>query len=246
MNARKTFFQMVVGLLLLSAVAKADSQVAKYYDIGHSEGEPLFVQETHTTVAKDGEVDQDSVIKDAKGEIQMTEKIHFSGIEVRNHEIQNLQTNEVDRLKVVGHELTYQIYDLKDGHETLKTTKTETVADGFVAGPVTVPYLASHWDELMAGKKLKTRFSIFEVEGTVGFSFRKTGTEKIKNTETVLIEMRPTNVIFDLLVEPILLAIDPTTKKILRYRGRTPIRKMKDGKGKPMDADIFYSYGESK
>jgi hypothetical protein len=43
-----------------------------------------------------------------------------------------------------------------------------------------------------------------------------------------------------MLSDPILLTFDNETRSLVRYRGRIPLKKMKDGKLKAFDAEVLY------
>ena len=46
--------------------------------------------------------------------------------------------------------------------------------------------------------------------------------------------------LLSIFVDPLYLEIDPETAMLIHYRGRTPVRYLKNGKLEPFDGDIYY------
>jgi hypothetical protein len=233
--------------LFLSAIfgvvdgARAEDQTAKVYELGKVTGAPIYIQKTHIADLADGSNELSATIFDSKDQIFITEHVTYNGLKILSQKIENFQNKETYSFEKDGDKYKFSTFKIVDGKgEVFDSSKTETLKDGFITGPVMVQFLRLHWDELQKGDTINARYAVFEVGGTVGFKFKKKGTEKINGKDATLFEMKASSFFISLLIDPIEITLTTDTKKILRYRGRSPLKKMENGKLKPFDAEILY------
>jgi hypothetical protein len=221
---------------LMCVPAHALTIRAKIYAVGETSGKPLFVQELKIEAQAGGKTKSVSSIQDDKGETVMTEEAVLNGTETVSQTVEQRQIGEAYELKRVAGKLVFSTYKLEKGQRILSSEKSETPEENFITGPVTIPFLAKHWAELDSGKTVSAKFGVFELERSVAFEFSRSG-----SSESALdIVMRPASFLVKMLVAPIYFSLDRKTKLLLRYKGRTPVKRKVFGNWKPFDAEILY------
>lgn len=215
----------------------AEQRKALIYKLGKATGEPQFVQTTDIDGSVPSQRQWVSEIKDASGKVVMTEKATMISDKITYQYVEQLQINESYELKIEDKKATFKTYKMDDGKKGKEIeSKTISIEDSFMTGPVTEFYLQNNWNSLMEGKKLKVEFGVFEVSKAVDFQFKK-----IKESDSSIeIEMKPANIFFSMFVDPIIIEMSKEKKRITRYKGRTPVREQTDGKWKALDAEITY------
>jgi hypothetical protein len=235
----------IVVLFSLNASAFSEDKVARIYELGHVTGAPIFTQKTHVESKDDGNFHHTSSIADAKGVEVMTETAVFHGSRLISQKVDQLQSHESVDVDVAGEKVTYKTYSiLKDGTRHLEKTNVTDAKSDFIAGPTSESFLREHWDELVSGKTVQSDFSIPEFSKPIGFEFKKKPDEEISGKKALVIKMSPSSFFISLVADPMELSFDLTSKRIVRYRGRTPMKKMTGDKAKAFDAEILYDYPE--
>jgi hypothetical protein len=227
--------------LLFSSTSNAFDRVGRVYEIGKLTGAPIYTQKTHAETSPSGETMQTSEITDPNGKLVMTEHAVFSGTRIVSQKTEQLQDAKSYELKMDGKRWLFQTFDIKDGKPAnLISSKSEEAQIDFTSGPAAEALLKEKWDELNSGKTIKVHFAVLELNESVGFQFAKSGTETVNGMQAVVIKMKPTSFFIGLLVAPIEMVFDANAKNLVRYRGRTPLKKLVDGSWKPLDAEIIY------
>jgi len=134
--------------------------------------------------------------------------------------------------------------------EEEKTKTTETEDKGLLVLPVTISLaIQEHWDSLMSGKDLDTRFVAVERLETIGFTFRKKKEITHEGKEAVVIQMKPSSFIIASIVDPIMMIFEKGGQhRLLETNGRLPLRVSKYGDTKKrsdwkaMDAILALEY----
>lgn len=225
-------------LLLFDIHALAEVRTARLFDMGKVSAEPKFIQTTQVETSDTQVTTWNSKIVDAQGKLIMTETAKIEGYRIIHQYLEQLQIGEAYELKVEGMKATFTTYKLQDGKKGDPTeTKTVDIGDNFITGPATEFFLKGKWSELLDSKSIKVEFGVFELSRTVGFNFTK-----IKDLEkSVEVQMKPSNFFISALVSPLIMEFDKETKKLIRFKGRTPLRELVNGKWKAWDAEILYS-----
>jgi predicted nuclease of restriction endonuclease-like RecB superfamily len=228
----------LTALFLISSAAGADVRKATIHEMGQNNQAPLFRQQIETTPNSDGSIQWVSTIKDLKDATIMTETASFKDGRLISQYVEQFQTNKVYELKVDGKEATFTTYKLDGKKRGPKIEKnTVSIDDDFITGPTTESYLAKHWSELVAGKTVYSEFGILEVGKAIGFRFKKVSADE----HVITLMMRPSGFFISFFVDPIYIDLDMTTKKMVHFKGRTPLRKELNGKMKPWDGEVIYS-----
>jgi hypothetical protein len=237
---RDPICQLLVGLIVtfIAAISQAETRTALIYPLGHAEGTPQFTQKTEVTANSDGTTSWNSKIESDKGAVVMTETAEMKDGQMLHQYVEQLQVGESYELKSEGGKITFSTYKLVDGKKSDKPIETTTIKpEGpFITGPLTDDYLKKNWKDLIDGKTLSIDFGVFEVQKLIGFHFKKLSEDKSK----VEIEMSASNFFISMVFDPIHLEVSKDGSKVIRFKGRVPLKKQVDGKWKPMDAEIIY------
>lgn len=217
---------------------------AKIYEIGKTAGSPLFYQTTHFEVDQAGVTISDTHIVDAKGVKTIDEKAKFTGSKLISLKLESYQTNQVYEIEVKNDRVFFREGTLpfRDGDKMRESS--EGFWDDFSVGPTLEAFLALHFDELLQGKTVLSRLGVMERRETIRFGFkmkvRKKDPIKEGGKNILIIEMKPSNSLLALLVDPIEIQIDLLKKRYERYIGRTTLFHEVKGKLKPLDAEILF------
>lgn len=144
--------------------------------------------------------------------------------------------NEDDRLHRI-----HSYYDKEMQRDSIKKPDQNTSSNRKIVVDAGFDrFIIHHWNDLLEGKQLK--FDIFPLnEGDpITFTIKK---HKQKNN-LVQFRLKPNNLIFALLVDPIKLTYDTNHKRLARYKGLTNIPAERDGKVQEehFEARIEYFY----
>jgi hypothetical protein len=214
-----------------------ETRNSRYYDLGKTAEAPLFTQHIIIETLGPDERNWDSEIKDDTGTVVIKETAHIKSNTVVSQLINNSQLQEACELQVGSENVVFRTYHFVDNKRgDLIEEKTREKEDNFITGPAVEFYLAQRWDQLSSGTAVKVQFGIFEIMRTIAFELKKEG----ETNQVLKVQMRPANFFIRLLVDPIHLDFDKVTKRLVHYSGRTPLRRNRDGKLKPWDAEIIY------
>ncbi len=230
----------LIGLTAFSIPLDAqtvENRTVRYYEVGKTSDAPLFTQRITVETSGAGDRSWDSEIKDSAGAVIIKETAHLKANAVVSQTVSNSQSHELCELEVGADNVVYRTfrYDNEKRGELIEE-KTRAKEDNFVTGPAVEFYLGQRWDQLTSGSTIKVEFGIFEIMRSIAFELKKEG----ETDQLLKVEMRPANFFIRLLVDPIHLTFDKSTKRIVHYIGRTPLKRDRDGKLKPWDAEIIY------
>jgi hypothetical protein len=227
-----------VGLFSNSLQARTIEQTAKIYPLGKTEGDPLFIQKTTIQHLADGGMTWKSEIRDQENKVTMTEASSIKDLQVQSQEIEHFQSKEAYALVREGDKVQFKTFSLEEAERKLKSESSKIkVVPQFITGPVTVPFIQSRWEDLSSGKSIDVQFGVFELERKVAFVLKKHSIDDKK----MIVKLKPSNFFISMLVDPLFMEFDRETKKIIRFRGRTPLKNKVGSQWKPFDAEILYS-----
>jgi hypothetical protein len=238
------FVSAVVFLALaISGTVQAMTQTrrALIHSVGHTDQAAEFTQVTTLKSDNARDIDWDSKITDSSGAVVMTETAHLQNGKIQTQHVEQLQIGEAYDLKVNDGQAVFTTYKIVDAASNLrkieKLSSTSTkLTDVFLTGPPTESFLVDHLDAFLKGESVDADFGVFELERKVGFRFSKQHVDG----DAIEIKMRPSNIFFSALADPIFITISQSEKRMIAFKGRTPLRKKIDGKWKPYDAEILY------
>ena len=150
------------------------------------------------------------------------------------------QINERYQLDVIDGKAQFKTFDIKDlKNPKLKSENEVKINDLFFTGPSLELFIKKNIVELKKKTK-KLEFGIFELEKPITFDVGPTK-KMFKDSENLIpIKLEVNSFLFSLFAEPLFLEVDPDTAALKRYRGRTPVRIVKNKKLVPFDGDIYY------
>lgn len=225
-------------IIVAGAYAHAEIQTARIFEIGKTAGPAPFVQTTKIET-KGNVMTWESEIADDQKVVVMTESARIVDGRIVSQAVEQRQIGERYELSVQDGKARFQSFEWKNGvrGQSLDENEVQTGA-AFVTGPMMQNYLRQNWETLKKGETVKVDFGVFELAKSVGFQFRR----EPANENVLRLIMKPANFIVSMLVDPMTVEFDSETQKIKRFTGRTPIRQMKGGKLKAMDAEILYDH----
>jgi len=240
-----TFLSLTLFFQSLFAQTNYES-TGRFFKIGEKSDKPLFIQTTQVTF-KPGEKNTASDIKDANGQVVMTETAQVVNGQIVKQVMTQLQINERYELQQEPDKETYtfKTYDIKDKEQPKLVSENKIKTKlAFYTGPSMVDFLYLNREKLKSGQKEIMAFGVFELQKLIDFSVQKTKSSFVTDQNTLIsLKMKIDNMLFAFFVDPLIFDIHPDTGRLVNYRGRTPVRiQNKNGDYKPFDADIYYEY----
>jgi len=152
--------------------------------------------------------------------------------QLHSFEYTNWQANYRATLQIKDSQLFFQLTD-KMGHISVNVEKLN---ESIVVGPTLFGFIREHWNDFSKGSPISVRFAAPELKQTFGFEIRK-----IQDTASLTrFEMKPTNWILRLAMNPFIFDFDPKNQSIITYTGRVPPMRTIDGKLKEFEARVTY------
>ena len=217
-----------------------DRRKALFYPLGQRGQKALFTQDIQIRWLDDKNADFSSIAKDTSGAVALTEEAQLREGRLKRHIVVQEQINEKYQVEVIGSEALFKTFK-KDENGSYKliserTTKLDSI---LFSGPAVEVYLRDSHQELIKRQKTQIQFAVFELERPIQFKMSSTGFNQ--EAQKLNAQMKIDNFLFSLFLDPIDLEFDLSTKKIIYYKGRTPLRIKENNKWKPWDAEIDYS-----
>ena len=231
-----TVLSIMMTLFLISASCFAGPLSGVIYSQGSDHSKALFTFKRVEEV-KGGQTQIHNTYTAPDGGVAVVEEAQLVDGKVARFSVDQNQLGESGFLEVKNGEIHFSY--TKEGKTK---TDQEDLTDNFIVTPTLVPFLQSHWDKILNGDTVDTRFGVLDRRETVGFKFFKIDNEaKSTESEKVLVKMKPTSMIISALVKPLIFVFDRKTKKLLEIKGRTAPKLKSDGKWKDLDADVLYN-----
>ncbi|MES2801899.1 MAG: hypothetical protein V4654_05360 [Bdellovibrionota bacterium] len=225
----------------LSAAPLIETRVGLFYEIGKKTEKHLFKQETTVTITDNLNRTSDSTIWDDQGKVLMRETATIKDGVVTSQVMEQLQINEKYVLSInKDGKVVFETFSTKDPkNPKLEDSNSIKLSENFFTGPGLEVFLKKNLDQLKSQKKVKVDFGIFEFQKAISFDVKQTHKIFKDRPELIPLKMQLSSLL-SLFIDPLLFEIDPETAMLARYRGRTPVRLMKNGKLEPFDGDIYY------
>ncbi len=116
-------------------------------------------------------------------------------------------------------------------------TRLERNRTPLVFGPTLIGWARAHWRELASGSPLIVHFAV--VEDLRSYRFELRMTEQNTTAATTTVTLRATGPLTRVMVRPMRMVFDSSTREITGYHGRVPPRRPGGG---ALDADVTYSH----
>jgi len=230
----------VLASLCGSTLAAAEDRVGRFYEIsGPAEGKPLFTQKIRREKQPNGKRVSESTIEDPEGNVVMRETAVLEGSKILSQKIDQLQINEAYELESKGEEVVFRTFKLMGDKRELLGEKRVRRDPEFLTGPATEPFLKEKLSGKESGHKVLSEFGIFELEKSVSFEFSHRGF--VNDGKVTKVRLQPDSFWLSFLVQPIDMEFDSNSFVLLKYKGRTPVRRKVNGTWKAFDALILYA-----
>jgi hypothetical protein len=236
----KIFMSFIFMCSAALAAPVVETRIGLFYEIGKKTDNYLFKQETKLTIADDLNRKTEATIVDPTGKLLMRETSTIKDGLIVDQVMEQLQINEKYTLQVNDGKVTFKTFDIKDpANPKLTEENTVKVPKNFFTGPSLEVFLKKNLDQIKAKKEQQVEFGIFELQKAMSFDVEQTKKIFADVPDLIPVKMELSSLL-SVFVDPLLLEIDPQTAMMKRYRGRTPVRSMKNGKLVPFDGDIYY------
>lgn len=215
--------RIALSLLVLVSIqvnAAAPPDIAVIYEVGNPAREILYKYSRE----KNPKGGIRAWFKTPDGAVFAEEEITQTGADFRSYKLNLPQLGESGEIKVVDAKVHMS-------YTTPKGTKTETEdwKPGYVIGPTLIDYIQANWDSLQAGESVRVRMLVPDRLESIGFRFKKVGTQTLGNRIVDKIHFEPTNIFIGMIVKPIVFLIEPSTRQALKVSGRTYLKKKVPG-----------------
>lgn len=234
MKKIKIFLFLIVTVLMTQA-SFAEEVSGKVYKKDSNQKEVLF-DFKNIISEKEGITNADSHFATPTGEVVVTEKSERQGTLLKKYEIDHKQTGRKGSIVVDGKKVLFNFEE--NGKK--KSEEKEDLKDNFVVGHTLVPYVSSHWKELLDGKTIDIRYGVWDRQETVGFSLFKVGQEKLNEKDVILLKFKPTSFIIAAIVDPVIFKFSADGKELVGMIGRVAPKRKDGNKWKDLDAEVLY------
>lgn len=188
------------------------------------------------TIEKDVQFDSFTTYTDLAGQLVFSEKTLGQDNKFSKVEIEQKQMNVQAIVEIKDGKI---IFSKTEGGKT-KTIEENLKGDTVISSSMT-RFVKAKWAELMAGKEVEFRFASWERMETVGFEFKKMGTDKVDNQDVVVIRMKASSFIIAAIVNPITFRFSTDGTRLISMSGRVAPKQKKGDSWKDLDGDAFYT-----
>lgn len=229
--------KLLLLLTLMSLNARGDEFTGHIFNIGKTGDSPLYTQKIQTKQIENGDTQLQTEFVDSTGQIVLKETAEINGSTFISQTIENVLEKKIITGEMHENRITFQTFSLENGEKKLISSHSEKVRGNFVTGALAGNFIRDNWKDLMEGKRISARFAVFEREETIGFSFRKKTEADVDGKPALVIQMRPSSIFVSMVVAPMEISVDKNSKRIIHFKGRTPLKIAKD---KNLEADIVF------
>lgn len=232
--------RFLLGLFwLLSShfvLAAEETVISKIFPVGGVQQEPLFVQTTKIGRSSPESFTSSAKIENPQGKILMTEKVVVKDGQLVFQAVEQFQTNEAWELEVQGKKAKYRVFKItEEGKKVSVAEKISSIGERFINGPMVEQFIAGSWQELLQGRKVEAEFSVLELQRPVRFRFSKEKEDQREGKSVLVLKMVPANLILSMLVQPIFMEFDKLERRLLYFKGRTPLKIDSKGSLVPLE-----------
>jgi hypothetical protein len=183
------------------------------------------------------------------GRLAAREQVVYNGDDMASYGLDELQIGAAGSVKVVRDrsnpaknmlEFEYS----KDAASGRKPkTSTETLRNDTLTSDMVGTFLASHWNELANGAKVKCRYIVIPRRETVGFTFVKERETTSQGRRVAIIRMEATSPIIAQLVDPLFFTLEAESPhRVLEYSGRVTPKSRVGNKWDDLDATCVFEW----
>jgi hypothetical protein len=179
------------------------------------------------------------------------EVITYEGNELVSFELEEQQTGAGGsaRIRREGDEPAKGSIDFSYTKEPGAKPKlhSEGLTENTLNSDMIATFLASHWDKLVRGEKVKSRYIVVPRTETVGFTFAKERETAGQDQNVMIVKMEATSLILAALVDPLFFTLEKAPPhRVLRYTGRTTPKIQVGDKWKDLDAVTVFDWDSAR
>jgi len=175
------------GLLLGENAPTTPARISRWFNPMTLSGEVLPVSGTGPVLfrfKRSTSVSQTTALAEwdytyPDGKLAVRERTSYDAEGLTAYEFDQLQTGERGSARLIRDPQSPSKsrieFEYRKGPNTETKRSSERLQPNTIAGDMVGMFLAAHWEELLAGRTLKTRYIVVERTETIGFSFWKTG-----------------------------------------------------------------------
>lgn len=218
----------ILHIITVLAFAAQEKYSAEIYDI---EGKEKHFTYTAERTYEQGKMIFVSTFKDLSGAIVATEKAEIINGQIVRYDVERVMSKEKGTIEGKEGKIHFT-YSEKGNVSTSK----EKLQENTLISATLVPYIETHFTELIDKKEVPFRYAVWFRKEVVGFKF----TWDQEQDGNVVIKMVPTNLLYRSLVKPIYFTLVKTSKKLVSIKGRVLPKINKDGAWRDFDGFVKY------
>jgi hypothetical protein len=185
------------------------------------------------------------------GKLAARERVRYDGDLLISYELEELQIGAKGRAVIRRHS-----DDPGQGNIDFEYTRepdvrpksrSEVLRENTLIADMVGQFLASHWDGLERGEKVKCRYIVVPRMETVGFTFVKDGDATRAGVPVMVVRMEASSALLAPLVDPLFFTIEKSRPhRVLEYTGRTTPKIQVKGKWKDLDALTVFDWESAR
>lgn len=231
----KYFIITVLGAFFSSAVWAADASFSQLVGTAYSaKSGQLLYRETHQKI---NENEYEVVYSEPNGDVFGHKTLDFSQSKITPSFHQSNERNG-ERIDVIQSDNALLVSYQEDATAGLRE-RTVKLVSGMVVDAGFDAFIKRYWAPLLLGKELDIEYLVPSKHTTFSFRFRQENCLEGTQSSAQCFSLKPVSWLIKLAVDPIVVAYDPITKRLLRFSGRANIC---DTQGKYENVDIHYRY----
>jgi len=185
------------------------------------------------------------------GKIAARERVVYSGDTLVTYQLEEMQIGASGtaniRLRAAGPAKGRIEFEYSKESGARPKLRSEPLSSNALIADMIGPFLASHWDSLQQGQKLKIRYIVVPRTETVGFTFVKESDAQWRGRDVIILKMEATSKLLAILVDPLFFTIEKAPPhRVLQYAGRTTPKLQVGGKWKDLDATTVFDWESAR
>ncbi len=195
------------------------------------------------------EVQRDFTYPD--GKLAAQERLLYEGDALVSYELDEAQMGASGRASIhrAGTNSTNGSIEFEYTRGPLGRAKvrTEALRENTLVADMVGVFLASHWEALRRGDKVKCRYIVVPRLETVGFTFVKDSESMWQGREVVILRMEASSLFVAALVDPLVFTMEATPPhRVLQYVGRTTPKIRAGAQWKDLDAMTVFDWESAR
>jgi hypothetical protein len=115
---------------------------------------------------------------------------------------------------------------------------SEADAPNYAVGSTLIPYVQSHWHDIVAGRRLVIRYGVPDQLRSFEFEAEQ-DRSRSSSKDSIVVRVRPASGFIRLFVDPVYVAFSPDGRELLALTGRVLPMDRRKGRLHPFDAEMI-------